>query len=349
MKPYALLADIHLHNWSAFSTINEGGINSRLSGLLLEIVRAADTLNEAGGDRIIIAGDLFHVRGKIAPSVLNPTLDTFRSLTKAGFNITIMPGNHDLEGKDSARISAAVTALEAVGCKVLHEPYEDYGRGALDRPLRMVPWVESLEDLRKILKKLPKDKETDLILHAPVDGVLVGPMGGLSPTELDNLGFGLVFAGHYHNHKRFGNVTSIGALAHHTWSDVGTKAGFLIVKDENVDWHKSHLPEFVEMADDEDEDEFALRVPGNYVRMRVRSTKLKVLEEAREWALGLGAKGVVVISIKEPVEARAEGITVTAGTTLEASVADFIKTKFTEYQEQINKEAQMCLAEANVE
>ena len=110
MKPYGLMADLHLHNWNAFASVGESGVNARLQLLLNEIRRCADEVKKAGGDTIVIAGDVFHVRGSIAPSVLNPTLDTLRHLISGGIRFVILAGNHDLEGKESNRIGSAITA-----------------------------------------------------------------------------------------------------------------------------------------------------------------------------------------------------------------------------------------------
>jgi DNA repair exonuclease SbcCD nuclease subunit len=353
MKPYALLADIHLHGWSAFSTIDKHGVNSRLAGLLSEIERAAEEVKKVGGNMLVIAGDLFHVRGKIAPSVLNPTVKAFRKiLSDKTFSIVIMPGNHDLEGKTATEVNSAVTVLASIGCFVVTKPTQCGFVG--QQQVHMVPWIESVDDLHDYLDELreAKAKETDLILHAPVNGVIPGlPATGLRPHELADFGFRRVFAGHYHNHKEFpGQVFSIGALAHHTWSDIGSKAGFLIVHEDKVVWNKSHLPEFIEMAEDESEAEFEMRIPDNFVRMKIRSTKNADMEAARKWALDRGAKGVIVLSVREETKAREDsGVSIKSGASLESSVADYVRAKFTENTKAIETAAQVCLAEAGVE
>ena len=91
MKPYLVMSDVHLHDWSAFSQV-DNGVNTRLKIILREIVRAAGHLKKHGGDKIVITGDLFHVRGKLAPSVLNPVTDVFRRLVESGFEIHALPG-----------------------------------------------------------------------------------------------------------------------------------------------------------------------------------------------------------------------------------------------------------------
>jgi DNA repair exonuclease SbcCD nuclease subunit len=322
MKPYGLISDTHHHNWSAFATTLENGVNSRLQALLNEAERCAHEVRKAGGDTIIHAGDMFHVRGSIAPSVLNPTLDCYREIVDSGIRVIILAGNHDLEGKDSNRLGSAITALEGVGCRVFNNTTEIDG-------VTFAPWHNSVADLKKTLEGCDADLCCDLIIHAPIDNVIAGiPDHGLDAAYLNKLGFRRVFAGHYHNHKDFGNnVYSIGALAHHTWSDIDSKAGFLIVSDEGVRWHKSHAPEFVEITAETDPAELALTVDGNYCRAKISSTKQKDVEELRAFLIDNGAKGVTILAQKEASVSARTGSTVSAGASLEVSVADFIKAQ----------------------
>lgn len=346
--PYGLLADLHLHPWSAFATTTSDGQNGRLVGLLNEIDRAAQEVSTAGGNKLILAGDVFHVRGSVAPSVLNAVRDRLKTLaTLYGVEFHIMPGNHDLEGKESTRLSSAVTALEDRHVLVHNFAGAPPGFGL---KVVLVPWVESIDALKATCEEIANNtadsSETDLILHAPIDGVIKGlPDHGLSPDYLAGLGFKRVFAGHYHNHKqvhagfaiggaadepskRQGEVYSIGALAHHTWSDVGSKAGFLIVYPDRVDWRKSHLPEFIDLSQlaGLEPDEVPLLVDGNYVRVRVEASKTKEVEKARQELLDMGARGVIVqAQPKAPTREGATSATVASGASLEVSVSDFIR------------------------
>lgn len=328
-KPYGIISDTHNHGWSAFSTTLESGVNSRLQSILDETKRCAEEVRKAGGDTMYHCGDLFHVRGSIAPSVLNPTLDCYRDIIKSGIKIVIDAGNHDLEGKESNRLGSAITALEGVGCTIINS-FEHGLRDAGDRVV-MIPWTQNIAELKDLIVKArdadPVPNEIDLMLHAPLDGVIMGiPDHGLDPAWLGSLGFRRVFSGHYHNHKEFpNNVFSIGALSHHTWSDVGSKAGFLIVSDAGVKWFKSHAPEFVEILATTDPAEIPLLVDGHYVRAKINSTKQKDVEELRAYLIDCGAKGVTILAQKEASVTVRDGSTVKAGASLEVSVADFIK------------------------
>lgn len=359
-KVYGLMADLHLHNWSAFSEVGKNGINTRLQGLLNEIYRCAKEVKEAGGKCVVIAGDVFHVRGSVSPTVLNATRDMFAKIHKElGIYFVIMPGNHDLESKDSTRLSSAVTALESGNVHVCNEPAQL--TDVLEhRRIVLVPWYENIEKLKEIILKFTSDPvhgdDVHLILHAPIDGVIPGlPEHGLTPDFLAyNLDVSVerVFAGHYHNHKSFhrGKVQSIGALAHHTWGDVGSKAGFLLVYPDKVVWRKSHLPEFIDLSKivDLDENDIPLMVDKNYVRVRVESSKISEVEAAKQELLELGAAAVLVQAMPKP-PAREPGavIRVKSSDSLEESIAAFASTIPGVSKEALNKEVMEIYAKVS--
>lgn len=339
-KPYGLMADLHLHRWSSFATDLGDGMNSRLAGLLSEIHRCAEAVSKADGDTIVMAGDIFHVRGSVAPSVLNPTIDWLTTVNaKYGTHFKIIPGNHDLEGKNSTRIGSAVTALQRDFVEIHNETCRAPDQGAV-----MIPWFDSISDLKMQLEKhgpvaTAKAGLLDAIIHAPIDGVIAGlPLHGLDPEYLATLGYRHVFSGHYHNHKAFpGGAVSIGALAHHTWSDVGSKAGFLLVTPPHPElvikgpafrWFKSHLPEFVDLTKltELSPEDIAMTVDRNYVRVKVEASKVKEVEEARKELLDMGALAVLVqAEPKAPVaEVRGGTVSIKSGASLEVSVGEFI-------------------------
>lgn len=348
-KPYGLIADLHLHAWSKFSNVNDFGENSRLRMLLDEITKVSEAVDAYGGDTIVIAGDLFHVRGTVKPSVLNPTIDLFKQLTKAGMKFIILAGNHDLEGKDASRLGSAIQSLEMDGITIVN----DDCTGFIEPMLMVMPWHDDINKLKDVLSGLAiglrsTREETDLIIHAPIDGVLHGLSGGLDPKFLADLGFKRVFAGHYHNYKAFpGAVYSIGALAHHTWSDINSKAGHLIVHHHGVNRFDTSLPKFIDVGDVTDEFELDMVVSGNYVRFRTESASGPEIEQIRKGLFEKGAKGVEIIAVPKAVEERTGAISasVAAGASIERSVSDFIASKSYARPAEVEREALKLLSE----
>ncbi|MCY1202263.1 hypothetical protein D9M72_137470 [compost metagenome] len=343
---YALMADLHMHQWSAFASMNPDGVNNRLRGLLDEIGRACKELLQANdtdtNPTVIMAGDVFHVRGSVNPVVLNSLIDCLAACHKQyGTRFVIIPGNHDLAGRDSERLGSAVTALECDYVTVTADTLT-----LAEHRVAMIPWHESIESLKAEILRVRDElvgsttegsvADWDLVLHAPIDGVIDGlPSHGLDPAWLSETGFRRVYSGHYHNHKVFPaglavtEVVSIGALAHHTWSDVGTKAGFLLVDEDKMTWRKSHLPQFVDLSQlvAFDPNDVPLLVDGNYVRVRVEADKSKEVETARKELMDMGAMAVLVQAMPKAAAVRAGATvaTVNAGASLEASVSEFIK------------------------
>lgn len=343
MNPiFGLCADVHAHPWSAFSTTTPQGLNSRYVALLSELRRCAEETHRAGGKHVVIAGDLFHVRGSVAPTILNPLRDEMNAISyELGIQWVILSGNHDLEGRDSDRIGSAVTALEGERVTIVNATTYI---AALDMVL--VPWIENIDKLKEEIAAAPKAKT--LMLHAPIDGVIPGlPDHGLTAEWLATQGFAKVWSGHYHNFKEMagGKVVSIGALAHHTWSDIGTRAGFHVVTGDTSRWFSSHLPKFIDLDDlvgvSCTPEEVPLMVDGNFIRVKVEASKVKDVEDAREDLLKMGAKGVLVRALPKPEATITRAVTasVRAGESLEVSVADFAKTVTTADPDAVAREA----------
>lgn len=349
-KPYAILSDQHCHNWNSFSTTTSSGINSRLEIILDELERAANELIAAGGETMVFAGDLFHVRGSIDPEVFNPTQERIKRLLRR-VKIIAIPGNHDLKGRETTEIGNAIKTLgDLDGFTVIEKPCTKSSVRVL-----MVPWMSKVDDLRAFLQETvaaaPHDwnaGDHDLVIHAPVDGVLNIPDHGLAPQELADLGFKRVFSGHYHNHKSFcgDKVFSIGATTHQKWSDIGTKAGYLLVYDDRVVYQASHAPSFVEITDETPEDEMELIADGNYVRVRGFQFDDAEVNKFRRQLEAWGAKGVTFQIERVTANARTGTTTKPKGTTLEQSVDKFIDRMAPAHIDKVRTRCAEVLADA---
>ncbi|NQZ54725.1 MAG: metallophosphoesterase [Piscirickettsiaceae bacterium] len=337
---YALLSDLHLHKWSAFSHTNEDGINSRLQIIIDEVWRAAYELKKHGGHKLLLGGDIFHVRGKISPTVLNPVLDCFEKLINEGYEILAISGNHDLESNNAETLSSSISALSKVGVQVFNEPrLHDQG----DERVAFIPYIDDIEQLKTAILEVfisaaCEENPTDLIIHAPVDGVIKGlPDHGLDPEWLGKVGFRRVFAGHYHNHVEFGNgVYSIGATTHQTWGDTDSKAGFLLVGDD-VTYRASNAPRFYTLDEDTDQEDVPLLVDGNYVRVTMEVEKESDVSAMRDFLTESGALGVTINKLKKSASVSRTGATVSSGASVESSVGEFIKAAKYDNQKELVK------------
>lgn len=342
---YGIISDTHCHNWTTFSKVNEDGVNNRLQIILNEIERAGRMVAERGGKYLFHAGDLFHVRGSISPSVLNPTLECFKRIIDMGVTPVIICGNHDAEFKETNDLGSAVSAMAGIGCKVVNRPeYFD------EVNVLCVPWVA---DKQKFLETIKERVEglvnpIDVICHVALDGVFsrIDSSQCVDPHEILDLNAGMiarVFAGHLHCHKEIEpNVWSIGAVAQHNWGDAGTKAGFLLVDDE-VQFVASHAPQFIDVGKDTTLEELQLEADGNYIRavVEMKESEIKQFRKALE---KFGAKGVTIIC-HVPTAERTGRIAVAETDSLESVVQRFIKEKVSaELASEVEKEAMEIMA-----
>lgn len=332
LYPYLITSDQHAHNWSQFASIADDGVNSRLSAILNEMIRAHGALDEAGGCFSFYGGDLYHVRGRIEPSVFNPTFAAIKALHEEypALLSYAIPGNHDLEGKHSSQLGNAMQALETIDRFTVSTKVEKHG------DVIVIPWFHDLNELREILRvqagvhlAFGTLDKTDVIIHAPVNGIIKGiPDHGLEAAELAAYGFRRVFSGHYHDHKVMegGKVISIGATTHQTWNDPGTKAGFLLVWEDRIEFHESAAPKFIDLHDHDIGDAEALAdlVGGNFVRFKADDVTAREIEEWRENLKAAGAKGSLIIANKKRPDTTRTATTISASKTLEASTAEFI-------------------------
>jgi DNA repair exonuclease SbcCD nuclease subunit len=325
MKPYGLISDLHCHDWSAFSSLDSEGRNTRLMSILNEVDRCCVEVKKLGGDKVLIAGDMFHTRGSVDPSVYNPTKDAFEKW-RGKISFVGIAGNHDLKSKESIELGSSVNMLKSDNVHFHHK--KAYGAYFC-----MVPWISSpdvyKDEICSAKVNIGDCSNVDLICHVGIDGTLATmPDHGVDASWFASLGFRRVFSGHYHNYKDFGNgVYSIGATTHQTWSDVGTKAGFMIVHQDHTQWFASHAPSFIELDGTEDPEELELIVDGHFVKAKLGACDLSAIKEMRELLFKLGAKGVIVDAQKSSSTASRTGITTKSISAIDKSVSSYVIEK----------------------
>lgn len=336
---YLVCSDLHLHSWGQFSEADEHGVNSRLRITLNRLLDAAKALDELGGERLYIAGDIFHTRDSLSPLVLNPTIEVFDSIsTHYRVKVRCIPGNHDNAGRHTTYYGSSPTSLYHLGVEIAIDPtyFED------DNVL-MVPWVDSIRRLKELLIEYSeKHPGADLIMHAPLNSVLPGlPDHGIDPIWLSHLNFNRCFVGHYHHYKsHFDRVYSIGSLTHQTFSDVGTKSGYLIVDGDRVTHHETDAPQFVDFDSND-----RSNVAGNYVRCRTTLTSPSQIEKAKQAILSLGAKGVLMMPVGQKAQTRTAS-TVQAGASIQQSIHEWIQANKAEQGEPLSRLCETILSEA---
>lgn len=331
-----IISDTHNHNWTAFSHTDEDGLNSRLHEILKEIERAAKVTKDRGGEMLIHCGDLFHVRGNVAPSVMNPTIDTFRRIAlDYGLKVVFISGNHDCEFADADKAVGNSIAPVVKAMTSEDRLFTEVGGYEADN-LYFIPWQNSVDAFKVALEDIVKNKSRNpfIFTHAPIDGVVEGvPCSGINVDYLEKVASdAMIFAGHYHNHKQLTkNIYSVGAIAQHTWSDISSKAGFMILDTETrkAEFCDSCAPKFVDLNGELSEEELLKAVDNNYVRLSV-SSSIEDAKKLQETLVSeLGAKGVTLNIIDDKPTLKRDGFTLTVAHTspLNVTISDYLNEK----------------------
>ena len=330
---YLIVSDLHFHNWSTFGHTDETtGVNNRLQYILDSLLDACREAQKRDIDTLYVAGDVFHVRGKVSPSVLNPVVDTFQEITQGLLmDVRMIPGNHDLESKESYRVTNANSVLESLGVDVCVEPVIYH-----DDLVAMFPWYSNQDELLEVMNStfefiesssFKSAEQYTAIIHAPMNNVIKGiPNTGLNPDDFAN--WHRVFAGHYHNHKCLDGadrIYSIGALTHQTWSDVGSKCGALLIHSDRVDHYDPKIaPKFVDYDPAAKKAEREAICKGNYVRVKMRDVDTVEIENLKKDIIGFGAEFMQLDLLpKSSVTTRSSRLTSTSS--LEESVSDWVE------------------------
>lgn len=332
MAKYGLFSDIHFHDWSAFSKKLSDGVNSRLFITMEAFTEAVHEMASQGVKVIFMTGDMFHVRGRITPSVFNPVarlLNTLASLYDVKF--VLMAGNHDLEEDEATEYGCSFDSFRGERifvCKypsTLKEPGTDF---------IIIPWIKDRADIEAAIKEELRRSGADadntvLLLHVPLNDTIPGlPNHGFDPSHLAKLGLAWVFSGHYHNHVVHpGNVVSVGALTHQTLSDVGSKAGYIILDTTagTIQHYETGAPKFIKF----DSSKPLSQVKNNYVFVETTKAMSEVqIEKVKDAMIAEGAEGVVVRGAKRTSTVSRTASVASPTKSLQSIVTDYSRDKY---------------------
>lgn len=268
------ISDLHFHNYKPHSEIIEG-VNSRLLDVAGAVRAAYEIGVKDGCELCLVAGDVFHVRGSVRPSVLSFVVELFAELAMEIPTI-IIPGNHDIENYSGG--ATAIDTLDLLdGVNVVAEPDMITING---QDIIAIPYIHKMDDFRETFQRLSKSKkhaspETITLIHQGIDAFASDgmPETGLTPEWLMTYNDGWVFSGHYHTPSNRGNVVNIGAVCHHTFGDVGENRGCYVFDIESkTPIYQSLIkaaPSFVDVTSDTYLDETPIK--DNIIRIRAKS------------------------------------------------------------------------------
>ncbi len=220
--------DIHLDNWSAFSTTVEGGYNSRFMQqlhTLEQILYYAEKRNM----RIVFGGDLFNRRLLIPSDVLHKTYELLAKYNKQIIYFVI--GNHDIYDWNSANNSLAVLS-EMEHVYVIDQATSVYTEHNVH--LSLVPHGALLPTSSATLRSEVQDYYEILVTHYGVNEARLGPKDfkmkdDLTAKQLRELGYDLVLLGHIHKPQTIGeNITVMGSVMAHSFHETDEDKFFYV-------------------------------------------------------------------------------------------------------------------------
>jgi DNA repair exonuclease SbcCD nuclease subunit len=226
------ISDLHFHNYKPHSEIIDG-VNSRLLDIAGAVKAAYYIGRENGCELCLVAGDIFHVRGYLRPSVLSFVTELLAELAME-IPTVMIPGNHDMENYSGG--ATAIDNLDLLdGVNVVTEPDMITING---QNIITIPYIHKMDDFKETFQRLSKkyaSPETITLIHQGIDAFASDgmPETGLTPEWLMAHNEGWTFSGHYHTPSNKGSVVNIGAVCHHTFGDVGENRGCYIFDNES--------------------------------------------------------------------------------------------------------------------
>ena len=286
MTKFILLSDIHFHNWSQFSTL-DNNVNSRLKDILNVCNEATDYAKKHKIKHMILCGDTFHKRGTVDVITMIEVQKWLTRSVQLGIQIYILVGNHD-----QAVINASYNVMDLFET---HTGY--YGEGSVEiiseattlpmtykkgkqvccKTFYFVPFEENYLEIQKKLQSDDCRKADFLVGHFGVYGAklvntdLYLPNSvKLKDAKFDNLTAG--FLGHYHVHQQVladPPVYYVGSPLHHTFHDTGHDKGFVVGDFESpkIKHIKTSYPEFCKIEANNDEEIIHQTKGHNYYRI----------------------------------------------------------------------------------
>ena len=289
MSKTLIWSDLHSHNYREFSESIDGK-NSRLldcCNVISELRKFADE-NEI--DKIIFAGDLFHLKNNLSSEVIKLTMDALDNLVKDR-EMVVLPGNHDYTMWSSKPI--------------LLELFQQYITSGVVSVIQVPMWLDNIyyepytrniNELNERLKNLETESDSIFFGHQDMIGIYYGGhqvTRGLDPKILADK-FKWSFVGHYHkpteitsdSHEK--RIISIGAPLQHCFGDSGQKRGWWVCDDEGdfVEFHEYiDAPNFhdlsygvdskTEFVGNSEKDFYRITVAGHELPEEVKKLKWK--------------------------------------------------------------------------
>ena len=253
MSKYLVFSDLHLHNWSDFSSPDNITGNSRLTNQI-NAMRDMMSVARRDGRIVLFLGDLFHQRGRVATNVFNSAMEVLSEFSDV--SVYAIEGNHD-NVSNSIHSDSSLEPFEVLPNFHLVKSYEKISLG--DDSIVFVSYGEEYQELKSFISS---NSATLLLAHLGVEGSMGAGKskldGAFSVGDLTSDNYGLVLLGHYHKRQNLNkNTLYVGNPVSQDFGDDGQVKGYYtfdtehgkVVKDSLI-FNELEYPRFIKITED---------------------------------------------------------------------------------------------------
>jgi DNA repair exonuclease SbcCD nuclease subunit len=284
---FLIVGDTHFNNWKQFAQYTEDGLNSRLQEQLQLFTIIDKTCSELNIKNIVFVGDIFHIRGKVPPSVLKPVSECFKSLAQK-YKCYIVAGNHDMEDKEGKFTSVFMLGY-IDNVFVFDTPTVVDGFG-------FIPYQYDKDTFLSLVEDMGKNEAVNwLVTHHGIvnEANGYGDKNEVTTSEIEALTGKYIFNGHYHNSFQENNIINVGSAMGHSFSDANIDKFLFTHIDGNIDKIQVHISDFMDYKEDD-------RIYNGYVRIQCQEKDLqKSIKRVNKYK----PKGITTIILPEEQEA----------------------------------------------
>lgn len=277
----ACIGDIHAHRYKEFDFRSELSGSTRLDAIL-------NTMNEIGSycvindiPLLIIAGDVFHTRGKVDTVTMNNMYNCISDISCRGIKVLIVIGNHDMSG-NGEDAEHSIHTFSKIPNVIIADTISTVWIN--DISFLCIPYTRSRES---VLDAVATNSASILIAHLGVSGAEVGKTNYVmqdvfSLEDFSPDKFKYIVLGHYHKPqmiKGSQNAFYCGAPIQHSFNDEGDENGFFVI-DTDKRYSIKFVPipnsQFVTIKGVPDEDELIAHADRrNYLRVQLKESEVR--------------------------------------------------------------------------
>jgi DNA repair exonuclease SbcCD ATPase subunit/DNA repair exonuclease SbcCD nuclease subunit len=306
MSRWLLTADLQLHNFPEFASLNKEGYNTRLVALLEGLT---GLLRTHSPDAIVIAGDIWNNKAALETDLLDLTHSYFQYWKSELISeVVLLLGNHD-----TAFLSGSIHSLRQFEtyCEVITE-------AAIYKGIAFSPWRAEQAAIEADLEALSKEHASVLIGHWTVKGAATNSFlseGGIDPYLPALQGFKHVLLGDVHKSQRLGsNILYLGSPMQQNFGEEGDPKSvwMLDTVTAEVEAVPTYFPEYKTCDSIADAERF--RKQGYYVRLKAKTREdlaegnaagLRVEQDFIESVAAADSLRALITTLEEAVKAYA--------------------------------------------